>query len=96
MVKTRNAVDHGKCPGEVGVRETLIGFVLVSVLAGIVLGRNTERARRNYKDWGAAKAAVPKGRQLAMQEMRKAAFTIIIVGGLLAVLFIGAATFSGN
>ena len=81
-------------PGEVGsVRETLIGFVVVSVALGIVVGRNTERARRNYKDWGTAKAAVPKGRQLAVTEMRKAAFTILIVGGLLAVLFIGAATF---
>ena len=72
------------------MRETLIGFVALGVLAGIVLGRTTERARRNYKDYGAAKAAVPKGRNLAMGEMRKAAFTIIIVGGLLIALFIGA------
>jgi hypothetical protein len=68
----------------------LLGFVAIGVLAGVVLGRTTERARRNYKDYGTAKAAVPKGRNLAMAEMRRAAFTIIIVGGLLVALFIGA------
>jgi hypothetical protein len=59
-------------------------------VAGIAVGRTTERARRNYKDYGTAKSAVPKGRQLAMSELRRAAFTIIIVGGLLVALFLGA------
>jgi hypothetical protein len=71
------------------VRETMLGIIVVAVLAGVIVGRTTERARRNYKDWGTAKSAVPKGRSLAFAELRRAAMTIIIVGGVMVALFIG-------
>jgi hypothetical protein len=71
------------------VREMMLGIIVLAVLAGVVLGRNTERARRNYRDYGVAKAAVPKGRSLAFAELRRAAMTIIIIGGVMIALFIG-------
>lgn len=71
------------------MRETMLGIIVVAVLAGVIVGRTTERARRNYKDWGTAKSAVPKGRSLAFAELRRAAMTIIIVGGVMVALFIG-------
>jgi hypothetical protein len=75
---------------EVGLREMMLGMVVVSLIAGLAIGRNTERARRTYKDWGAAKTALKKGRSIAFGEIRKAAMTIIIIGGLLLAIFIGA------
>jgi hypothetical protein len=72
-----------------GVREMMLGILVIAVLAGVILGRNTERARRNVKDWGTAKSAVPKGRSIAFAEVRRAAMTIIIVGGVMVALFIG-------
>ena len=76
-------------PGEVGVRELMLGVVVIGVVAGIMVGRVTERARRNVKDYGVAKSAVPKGRSLAFGEMRRAAFTILVVGGVMTAIFIG-------
>jgi hypothetical protein len=54
----------------VGVRETLLGVIAVGVLAGLVVGRHTERIRRNYKDLGTAKAAVPKARSIYTGSIR--------------------------
>ena len=76
-------------PGEVGVRELMLGIVVVGVVLGIMVGRVTERARRNFKDYGVAKSAVPKGRSLAFAEVRRAAFTILVVGGVMTAIFIG-------
>ena len=77
-------------PGEVGVRETLLGIVVVGLIAGIWIGRSTERARRTYKDWGAAKTALKKGRSIAMTEVRKAAVVVVVLGGIMLIIFIGA------
>jgi hypothetical protein len=73
----------------VGVRELLLGIVVVGLLVGIWVGRQTERARRTYKDWGAAKVALKKGRSVAVGEARKAAVVVVVVGGLLIIVFIG-------
>jgi hypothetical protein len=53
-------------PGEVSLRELMLGLIAVAVFVGIVVGRNTERARRTYKDWDAAKVALKKGRGIAL------------------------------
>jgi hypothetical protein len=73
----------------VGVREMLLGIVVVGLVIGIWVGRQTERARRTYKDWDTAKVALKKGRGIAIGEIRKAALVVIVVGGLLLAAFIG-------
>jgi hypothetical protein len=67
----------------VGVREMLLGVVVVGALAGMVLGRHTERMRRNYKDWGAAKSAVPKAKQLAFATIRTFVGRVVVWGAIL-------------
>jgi hypothetical protein len=73
----------------VGVREMLLGIVVVGLVIGIWVGRQTERARRTYKDWDTAKVALKKGRGIALAEIRKAALVVVVVGGLLLAAFIG-------
>jgi hypothetical protein len=72
------------------VRETLLGIVVVGLLAGIVIGRYTERARRTAKDYSTARTAVKKGRGIAMSELRRAAVVIVVAGGIMVVIFLGA------
>lgn len=72
------------------MREMMLGIVAVGLIAGVVLGRNTERARRAYKDWDAARAAVPKGRATAVSEIRRA----LVTGVLIAVAVIAVVTFA--
>ena len=72
------------------MRELLLGVVAVAVFVGVVLGRNTERARRTYKDWDTAKVALKKGRSIALAEIRKAIITVLVIGGLLLAVFIAA------
>ena len=72
------------------MREMMLGLIAVAVFVGIVVGRNTERARRGYKDWDTAKVALKKGRSIALAELRKAVITVLVIGGLLLALFIGA------
>jgi hypothetical protein len=74
-------------PGEVCVRELMLGMVVVGLVIGVVLGRNTERARRTYKDWDTAKVALRKGRSIALGEIRKAAVTILLIAAVLVGLF---------
>jgi len=71
------------------VREMLLGIVVVGLVIGIWVGRQTERARRTYKDWDTAKVALKKGRGIALAELRKAALVVVVVGGLLLAAFIG-------
>lgn len=68
----------------------MLGIVAVGLIAGLVLGRNTERARRAYKDWGAARAAVPKGRATAVAEIRRA----LVTGVIITVVIIALVTFA--
>jgi hypothetical protein len=77
-------------PQEVGLREMMLGLIAVAVFIGVLLGRNTERARRTYKDWDTAKVALKKGRGIALAEIRKAIITVLVIGGLLLAIFIGA------
>jgi hypothetical protein len=71
------------------MRELLLGIVVVGLVIGIWVGRQTERARRTYKDWDAAKVALKKGRTVAFTEIRRAATIVIVVGGLLLAAFLG-------
>jgi hypothetical protein len=73
----------------VGVREFMLGMITVGLLAGVVLGRSTERARRTYKDYGVAKTAVQKGRKVAFTEVRKAIVTVILASAVLVAIFVG-------
>jgi hypothetical protein len=67
----------------------MLGMVVVGVFAGVLIGRNAERFRRTRVDWVTAKAAVKKGRSVALAEMRKTALTVLIVGAVLLSIFIG-------
>ena len=71
------------------MREMLLGIVVVGLVIGIWVGRQTERARRTVKDWDTAKVALKKGRGIALAEIRKAALVVTVVGGLLIAVFIG-------
>jgi ABC-type Fe3+ transport system permease subunit len=75
--------------GEVGVREFMIGVMAVGIFAGVVLGRNTERARRSYRDQAAGRTAFEKYRRTALAEARRAAVTVVIVGVVLVAIFVG-------
>lgn len=66
------------------MREMLLGVVVVGVMAGLVVGRHAERVRRNYKDYGAARNAVPKAKQLHMNTLRTAGSKIIVWGAIVA------------
>ncbi len=67
----------------------LLGVVLVGLGAGVMVGRSTERARRSYKDYGAAKVAVPKGRQVAFADLRRALMWGAVVVATMLTLFLG-------
>jgi hypothetical protein len=83
-------LDHARLPvGEVGVREFMIGLIAVGIFAGVVLGRSTERARRSYRDQATSKVTFQKYRKTAVVEARKAVFTVLLIGGILVVVFIG-------
>ena len=77
------------------MREFMIGMLAVGLVAGVVLGRTTERARRSYKDYGVGKTAMEKYRKVAFGEVRRAAVTSVVVGGLLIAIFIGAMNLPG-
>jgi hypothetical protein len=82
IVISRNADLWRIAPGEVGVRELLLGVIVVGVLAGLVIGRHTERVRRNYKDYGTAKSAVSKYRQTHMDSLKAASGRILVWGAI--------------
>ena len=64
------------------MREMMLGVIAVGVLAGLVLGRHTERVRRNYKDYGTAKTAVPKYRQAYTDSIKSATGRILVWGAI--------------
>ena len=72
------------------MREMMLGIVAVGLIAGVVLGHHTERARRAYKDWGTAKAALPKGRATAVTEIWRA----LVTGVIITVVVIAVVTFA--
>jgi len=72
------------------VGEALLGVALVALFVGLFVGRSTERARRTWKDWGAAKTTTTKARSVAFGELRKAAGTLLVIGALIIAIFIGA------
>ncbi len=71
------------------MRELMVGVIVVGLIAGIVVGRSTERARRSYKDWGTARTALKKGRTILFTEVRRA----IVSGLLIAAVLIGVFVF---
>jgi hypothetical protein len=69
-------------------------MIAIGVVAGVLLGRSTERARRTYKDFGVAKTAVQKGRKVAFAELRRATLIVVVTSALLIALFVGVINFS--
>jgi hypothetical protein len=78
-----------------GVQPFVIGLIAVGAVVGLVIGRQTERARRTMKDYTAARAAVPKGRQIALTELGRAV-RFIGIGAVAALVIFVAAWKSGN
>jgi hypothetical protein len=72
------------------VREFMIGMLAVGLIVGVIVGQVSERARRGYKDYGAAKTAVKGGRKNAIVLGRKAAAVIAIAAVVMIALFTGA------
>jgi hypothetical protein len=70
------------------VRELVAAAVGMAV--GIVVGRVSERSRRSYKDFVAARVALDKGRKIMYTETRKATMTIVVVGAFMLAIFVGA------
>jgi hypothetical protein len=68
----------------------MLGIVVVGLVIGVVLGRNTERARRSVKDWGTGKTALKKYRTVMLTEVRRA----LITGVIIAVVLIAVVTFA--
>jgi hypothetical protein len=68
----------------------MLGIVVVGLVAGVIVGRNTERARRSFKDWGTAKTAVTKYKTTMVTEIRRA----IVTGLIIAVVVIAVVTFA--
>ena len=78
------------------MREFMIGIIAVGVAAGVILGRNTERARRSYRDMGSGRTTYQKYRKTMFTEMRRAAITVLVIGVVLVAIFIGALNFPGG
>ena len=69
--------------------QLMLGIIAVGLIAGILVGRNTERARRSFKDWGTAKAAVPKYKTTFVTEIKRAIVTVLAIAAVVAgVIFI--------
>jgi hypothetical protein len=77
------------------VREFMIGLIAVGIFAGVILGRNTERARRSYRDQATSKVTFQKYRKTAFTEARKAAITVLLIGAVLIAIFVGVIRSSG-
>ena len=71
------------------MRELMVGLIAVGLAAGLIVGRNTERARRSFKDWGAGKTALKKYKTTMVGEIRRA----VITGVIIAAVVIGVVTF---
>lgn len=76
------------------MREILLGLLAVGIFVGVVVGRQSERVRRAYKDWGTAKTALTKSKGIAMTELRRIASVGLIIVVILLIIF--AATFRLN
>jgi hypothetical protein len=72
------------------VRELMLGMVAVGLVAGVAVGRASERSRRAGKDFSAAQAAVPKAQKIMAAERRKAALMLVTVGAFMLILFLSA------
>ncbi len=66
----------------------LLVLLGVGIFVGLALGRDTERARRSYKDLATARAAVKTGRVAMFGAFRKAFVTIMFVAGVLAAVLV--------
>jgi hypothetical protein len=64
---------------EVDVRELMLGIVVVGLVAGVIVGRHTERARRGFKDWGTAKTATTKAKTTFFNDLKRALVTVSVI-----------------
>lgn len=72
------------------MRELMVGVIAVGLAAGLLVGRNTERARRAFKDWGAGRTAVKKYKTTMVGEIKRA----VITGLIVAVVIIAVVSFA--
>ena len=72
------------------MRELMLGMIAVGLVAGVAVGRVSERSRRSYKDFVAAKTALDKGRKTMFIEVRKALVAGLVTAGIMAAIFFGA------
>jgi hypothetical protein len=72
------------------VRELMLGMIAVGLIAGIAVGRTTERFRRAKKDHATAVATVPKAHKIMMTERKKAAMAVGLISAAMFIVFLGA------
>jgi hypothetical protein len=83
-------LDHGTLShGEVDMREFMIGILAVGIFAGVLLGRNTERARRSYRNQVSGKTTYQNYRKTALADARKAAGTVVLFALIMIALLLG-------
>jgi hypothetical protein len=80
------AIALGRCV----VRELMLGMIAVGLVAGVAVGRTTERSRRAKKDHATAVATVPKAHKIMVTETRKAIVAIAVVSLAMLAIFLGA------
>ena len=70
------------------MRETILGVIVVGIVAGLYLGRHTERTRRFRADIGTAKANVVKNTASYKQALGRAIRVGLIVAALVVSVFL--------
>jgi hypothetical protein len=70
------------------VRETILGVIVVGLVAGLFLGRHTERTRRFKADIGTAKANVEKNTANYKESLRRAIRVGLVVAALVVSAFL--------
>ncbi|HLT09604.1 MAG TPA: hypothetical protein VK028_02200 [Micromonosporaceae bacterium] len=69
--------------------EMMLGMVIVGLIAGIMVGRTTQRSQRSFADTKSAKVTYEKARKVAWVETRRAVLTVAVVGALFIAFFVG-------
>jgi len=78
------------------VREILLGLVAVGMAVGVAVGRQSERVRRAYKDWGTAKTALTKSKGIAMTELRRIVAVGLTIVVILLIIFVATFRLTGS
>ena len=68
----------------------MLGMVVVGLVLGIVIGRNTEKSRRSFADRTSAKATYDKYRKAVRVDTTRAIITVLIIGAFAIAVLVGA------